>query len=304
MILNNKNHSLAFARQMVKEFNRMHDTNFAITKDKRVIDTKLPEIFSDVIEDKGDNATHGQMNAISSFMQTLFPGIKVKTVDNQEAFADFLNEHHLNAYAEAVLIGDTIYTRKDLKNADILLEEFLHPFVEILFNDKQEFFNAMLNEAKNDFSLLEKQINGSYSSSSVFNVPQSVRDKELVTQALSRYFRESLGNSKKRHNNFSYFLNKFIRFVKDLFGYETAPSFAKTKQGTQLIPIDSLTNLSNLHDLANALNTKGISFNIKEGLKDDATYHLSHSNPEEQNYETEKINDRYTAVYKKSYNPQ
>lgn len=298
-IQNNKNHSLASARQMVKEFNRMHDTNFALTQDKRVVDKGLPKTFSDVIEAEENNATREQMNDITSFMQTLFPGIKVKTVANQEEFANFLNKYHLNAYAEAVLIGDTIYTRKDLRNADTILEEFLHPFVEILFNDKQDFFNAMLAEAKSNFSLLEEQINSSYSSSSIFDTSQSIRDKELVTQALSRHFRESLKGSKKTHNKFSYFLNKFIRFVKDLFGYDNAPNFAKTKQGTQLIPISSLTNLNTLHEIADALNTKGISFNIKKGLKGEATYHLTHTNPEEQKYETEKLDEYHIAVYKK-----
>jgi hypothetical protein len=233
-----------------------------------VIVDKIPKIFSDLITSEHSLATQQQMNAINAFMQKLFPGIQLSVFDNDVDFHNFLDKYHLNPYAEALLVGNTIYVNRALRNADTLLEEYLHPFVEILYNDKPEFFKAMLEEAKKSFTLLNYQIHESYDKGA------EIEEKELVTQALSRYFRENLGESKNKHNNFKSFVNRFIKFIKDIFGLESTPEFNKTKNGTRIIPIDSLTNLTNLSDLATALNTEGISFDIKKGLNKQVTYHL------------------------------
>lgn len=294
---NTKSLTLPLARKIVKEFNQMHDINFGLTRDFVLVDN-FPETLADAVDATGAEATNGELRTIAAFMQKLFPGIKVKTVKDKAAFNTFLDENRLNSNAEAVVIGDTIYTYAGLNSADILLEEFLHPFIEILYNDKPTFFNAMLEEAKNSFSLLKRQIDESYASTKYKPIPQSTRDKELVTQALSRYFRESLGKDKSHHNGFKYFLNKFIRFIKDIFGYENPPEIKKSRLGTRIISLDSLTNITSLEKLADALNTEGISINVKRGLNKTATYHLT-PNFDATKYEVEKLDEHRTAIYRK-----
>lgn len=268
-------------------------------RDRVVRTAKIPKIFSDVVTENLGNDTFKQVSGLATFLEKLFPDLQVRYIDdsNRDAFNGFLSANHLNMNAQAVLCGNTVYIPRTLSDIDILLEEFLHPLIEVLYNDKREFFDAMLEEAKKDFSLLARQIDMSYSNNSGFN--QTVRDKELVTQALSRYFRDDLGKRKSHHNTFKYFVNKFIRFIKDLFGIGHAPEFSKTKLGTRLIPINSLTNLYTLSDLAHALNTKGISFDVSKGLKRQVTYHLSSANFDEDKYEAERLDEHRTAIYRK-----
>lgn len=234
-------------------------------KDKTGVD-KLPPIYSDLITSEDSFALREQMNAINVFMHKLFPAIKSRIFDDRIALHDFFDEGHLEAYVEIVLVGDTIYMNRALRNADALLEGFLHPFVEILADEKRDFFVAMLEEAKNSFSRLERQIEDS------FHEGKETKEKELVARALSRYFREDLGQAKDRHHGSRCFLDSFVRLDKDVFGIETYPDFRKSEYWTWIVPIDSLTNLYSLADLAAALNTKGVSFDVSGRLKDEAVY--------------------------------
>lgn len=302
---NTKNLSLPRAREILKVFNMKNNTNFGLTKDMIIVD-KIPEIYTDLVsKDEKSIATQDQMNNLFNFLQQLFPGIKIKTFeaqrpdetkDRKPTLHDFLNDYGLDTNAEAVLIGDTIYTSKSLRDADVLLEEFLHPLIEIIYNDKRDFFNSALQEAKTLFSLLDKQIQESYSDARGYN--QTIRDKELVTQVLSRWFRDSLGKTKDRHNSFEYFVRKFIRLVKDLFNNLVQPSI-KTKNGIAVIPIESLTNIWSLKDLADALNTKGISIDVRKGFQRSATYHLTSPHIDESKYDIERLDNHRIGIYKK-----
>lgn len=245
-----------------------HSTiKLGLTKDE-VITDQLSFVFSDAVEN--DNkvlASEEQMNSIRFFMKRLFPGIKVNTVQDRKDFEIILSRHKLNAYAEAILIGDTIYTPKELNHADMLIEVFLHPFVEILYKEKQVFFKAMLEEAKNSFPLLDKQINSFGNSTDNANISQCVKEKELLAKALSRYIRQNMGDNKTIHNTFEYFIYSYINMKKDIFGVKTLPVFKKAVNGNNIVPLDSLTNIQSLYNLAEILNTSGICFDISKGLK-------------------------------------
>jgi len=267
-----------------------------------VVVDRIKKVYTDLISQSEDAfANRDQMNGLYEFLHQLFPHIKIRTFDSRHldgvnySFHEFLNEYGLNPNAEAVLIGDTIYTSKNLRDADILLEEFLHPLIEIIYNDKREFFNNFLDEAKKLFSRLDKQIQDSYPDRNGFN--QEVRDKELVTQALARYFRESLGEKKTRHNTFKYFVTKFLRYIEDIFGHLVPPSLNK-RNGIHIVSIDNITNVYGLRDLADALNTKGITIDVRKGFKRSETYHVT-SNFDESKYDTERLDEHRVAIYKR-----
>lgn len=260
---------------------------------------RISQKYKDLITEENMEATSGQMGGLRDFLMTLFPYMDVHIM-SEVGFNDFLSDYGLNPYAECCVINNHVIIPRNLNSADYLLEEFLHPLIEILYNDRRSMFDAMLQEAKKDFSLLEYQINESYRDSESDGFDETVRQKELVTQALSRYFRESLGKNKNTHKGFKYFVNKFIKFVQDMFNFEHEPEFKKTSIGTRMIPISSLKDINSLAELADALNTEGISFDTRKGFKKGkVTYHVTSANFDETKYETEKLDEHRTAIYRK-----
>jgi len=261
----------------------------------RIVD-RISQKYKDLITAGNAEATPKQWEALRDFLMSLFPYMDVH-IKNSLDFNEFLSEYGLNPYAECCIIDNHIIIPNDLKNVDYLIEEFLHPFIEILYNDRKELFDSMLQEAKKDFALLEYQINESYSGEEFNSID---RDKELITQALSRYFRNGLGKNKNTHKGFDYFIKKFIGFVKDLLNLNRKPEFPKTPIGTRMIPISSLENINGLAELAEALNTEGISFDTRKGFKKGkVTYHITHSNIDETKYDVEKLDAHRTAIYRK-----
>lgn len=260
--------SLSLARKLVREFNKTHNTNFGLAPDMKI--TNLPKpTGADTITQDNSFASREQMNGIAAFLRQLLPRVKLY-VYNQADFERIKQDYGFNPDAEAFIYQGIIVTSDRLREADILIEEFLHPFVETLIIKQPELYHRLLEEAKIAFPTLYSQIQESYNDYS-----RTVQDKEIITQALSRYFREDLGKSKKHHNKFEEIANKFIDFIKGVFGLNM--DFTKNKYGNQIVPIDRLINIQSLSDMATVLNTSGISFDVSEGINamgEKRTYHL------------------------------
>ena len=260
--------SLSLARKLVREFNKVHNTNFGLAPDMKI--TNLPKpTGADTITQDNSFVSREQMNGIAAFLRQLLPGVKLY-VYNQADFERIKQDYGFNPDAEAFIYQGIIVTSDRLREADILIEEFLHPFVETLIIKQPELYHRLLEEAKIAFPTLYSQIQESYNDYS-----KTVQDKEIITQALSRYFREDLGKSKSHHNKFEEIAKKFIDFIKGIFGLNM--DFTKNVYGNQVVPIDRLINIQSLSDMAMVLNTSGISFDVSEGIDsmgERRTYHL------------------------------
>jgi len=245
----------------VKEFNEKYGTNFGIAPDKTVTDRLPKSDAKDKISKEGATATQKQLEGLLNFLKQLFPDLNTR-IYTREKFEQLKRERNINPLAEAFIQGDTIVLPQDLKDVDVILEEHLHPLVTLLQKQRSEIFWRLHEEAKRLFPQLEKEINESYS-----QFPQSTRENELVTQALSRYFRQDLGRNKSRHNKFKEWAEKFIRMVKNLFQEDVLPSLKLHKNTrNRIIELNDLHSITSLADLTTVLNTEGISFNVKEGL--------------------------------------
>lgn len=262
--------SLPLARKIVGEFNKKYGTNFGLAPDLKIT-LRLPKVdgTDTILSEPALNSSREQMNGIAAFLQQLLPGVRVVTY-SPEKFNQIKAENRFHPDAQAFIYKGVIVTSNTLRDADVMIEEFLHPFIETLLIKQPDLYYRLLEEAKVAFPSLYQQIQESYHGSS-----EMVQDKEIITQALSRYFREDLGKDKKHHNKFEEVARKFIEFFKSLFGLDM--DFTKNKYGNQVIPVDRLINVQSLNDLATILNTSGISFDVTEGIEatgNRPTYHL------------------------------
>lgn len=201
-------------------------------------------------------ATSHGMNRIFNFMNTLFFNIHIKSVSDNLALKRTLRSNGVHDESDAVLFADTIFVHSSLRDAFLLVKEYLHPFVTMLHNEYQDFFTAMYEKAIRNLKTLDCR---EFIEDSYF---PPIDEEEIVGRSLAGHLLLSFGKRRKYHNSYKHFLSHYVLFEEDIMGYESIHTFEKTNIGTFLIPINALTNLHDLSCLADALNTYGITIRM------------------------------------------
>lgn len=176
-------------------------------------------------------------------LRKLVPEIKdVKVITLEEARNIIGND---NLSVNAFIKGKTIYMVGKEVNDETLIEEFLHPFIEYLYQNTPELFNNFLEEAKKDKDLL-KSIASRYTN---FTVPE--KQKELVTQKLAQLLNAEYTKPQNEFKETAGILNlvlkEFVKFFQKLFG------------GTFLLQPENINPNITLGELARILNTKDVT---------------------------------------------
>lgn len=147
------------------------------------------------------------IETVLSFLEAKIPGLTHKVIKNNSPILRKLN---INPSANAFFNDGIVYLIEGKFNEDIAIEECLHPLVNAVALDNQELFKQLVETAKTEFPTLYEEIKMSYEKESV--------DKELVTQALSRYTRKEFEEQKGERTKWEQLVDKFYSFIKDLFG--------------------------------------------------------------------------------------
>lgn len=134
-------------------------------------------------------------------------GLKYETISEERA-KELLGKDeitNINAFVK----GDTAYFIEGRRlNTDIAAEEMLHPFVASIKAMNVEAFNSLVVDARKAFPKLRLEINKSYT--------KDVIGEELVTQALSRAFREDIKEN-PHGNNVKTLLKNFLNYIVSIF---------------------------------------------------------------------------------------
>lgn len=100
------------------------------------------------------------------------------------------NELTGNANPNAFIQGNKVYVVANRVSIDTVAEEFLHPFINTLYNEEPALFNSLFEEASKLFPELKTRILSSYRGRKNLRFTSEDLKQELVAQALSRHFRE------------------------------------------------------------------------------------------------------------------
>lgn len=200
----------------------------------------------------------------------LFPQIQYQYVTPQQAkrYYDSLpadikanlpkDFNDVNSYYEN---GRVTMIKGKLTN-DTPIEEMLHPFIDAVALDNPELFQGLLEEAKVNFPTLSQQIQDAYTDRRGFN--EKDRNLELVTQALTRHFRNEFENepTKSYGDKIMELIKWFVNLINDLHKYLTG-------SGIPQLRVDMLKPSITLSEVAKLLNTEDIEFklNIKTDSK-------------------------------------
>jgi len=212
-------------------------------------------------ESRGWDTT--KASQVFKHLTRLFPQIQYQYVTPQNAQAyynslpasikanlpkDFKN---VNSYYEN---GRVTMIKGRLTN-DTPIEEMLHPFIDAVALDNSELFASLLEESKVNFPILAQQIQDAYTDDRGFN--ESHRNLELVTQALTRHFRNEFENepTKSYGDKIMELIKWFVNLINDLHKYLTG-------SGIPQLRVDMLKPSITLSEVAKLLNTDNIEFKL------------------------------------------
>lgn len=221
---------------------------------------------------KEDETDEESILKVVSFLQTKFPYLKdrIHYVDSNQLSELLKGEDkkvNLSSVNSFVKNG-TVYLVKGRVTKDIAIEECLHPFVGALQIENKKLFDNLYIEASKLFPSLKHDIEITYASK--YGFKEKDRRNELVTQSLSRYFREDfdLIEESGSRKTFMQYVNDFVKWLKELF------SFINPKTNNYVIDVEDFGTNATFADISELLNISDIEihnrnnsdtfFNIKE----------------------------------------
>jgi hypothetical protein len=210
-------------------------------------------IFSpkDLLESSRSWDTNKSKHVIVHLMR-LFPNLRIEmtTVAKAKAYYDSLPAwqkanvkfEKVNSYFDPV--ASKVFLVEGRVTDETAIEEILHPFTDALYIENRALFNSLLEEAKINFPVLKQQIENSYTDKLGFT--KEDREFELVTQALSRYFKKEFEENptKTFKERIKEFLEWFAGIINNLHKYITGIniSFPDRKQTSKYKVVEN-TNL-------------------------------------------------------------
>lgn len=173
--------------------------------------------------------------------------LKSKKIDNVNAFVQ----------------GNTCYFIEGRRlNIDIASEEMLHPFVASIRQLNPTAFKSLLRDVQRAFPRLRLEIARNYKGRSIEEIQE-----ELVTQALSRAFREDIKNNPEGHSIkklIKNFINRIVEIFQSFFGENNSEVITEYKTRVdEILEREEIT----AQDLQSTITINELAKIVNSGLK-------------------------------------
>jgi hypothetical protein len=236
---------------------------------------------------------------IISHLTRLFPDVNIMTMEVKDAEAYYNSLPQFKYLQERVKDFNKVRSFYDgngnavlIKgrvNSEIAIEEVLHPFINSLAMDKASLFSNLTREARQSFPKLRQEIDDAYNNDLGFT--QEDRNRELVTQSLSRYFKREYETQPTQNwkSQVKLLLKWLMDIINDLSRYVVG-SDLKLRPGM----IDNRTTMS---DIAKLLNTGDLEFVLGDDIgRDRKVFHkLTDRLQKVLDYQVEQAETEYQA---------
>lgn len=186
-------------------------------------------------------------------------GLKYEII-SQEKAKELLKSKKIDD-VNAFVQGDTCYFIEGRQlNVDIATEEMLHPFVASIRQLNPAAFKSLLRDAQRAFPRLRLEIARNYKGRPIEEIQE-----ELVTQALSRAFREDIKNTPEGHSVkklIKNFINRIVEIFQSFFGENNSEVITEYKTRVdeilerEEITVQDLQSTITINELAEIVNSR------------------------------------------------
>jgi hypothetical protein len=251
-------------KEEVEMVNKKYPTLFGLPLDRlwaiaREINKKYKTIVATVIPSPGNDIGDHEIRLVEkpkrSFfdpdvvnkLQKLFPRTEIKQINTGQAQQMLGNQ--LTPRTKSFIKGNTVYVIADRVDGETLVEEFLHPFIEYIYQNNRELFDSLYKDARNDKEL-SGRITRSYKEFTVTD-----KQKEMVTQKLAELL----------HNNYMTSEPNTIEQIKTNMKnlYKSLVEFFQKWLGGYVLNVEELPSNMDLEQLANILNTTDLEVPVE-----------------------------------------
>ncbi len=169
--------NVALYKNRVKHLNNTNGTSFML----ELKETKQGLVPSIIDVEMSDNVA---VRAVVNQFAQIFPELTINVI-NEEELPFYLPEvsPEERAKTTSFVIGKDVYLIRGRVNANIALEEMLHPFISGMYEQNNALFENLFKEAREQYPALYSQIKREYS----YSDPEDMR-KEFLTQALRNQY--------------------------------------------------------------------------------------------------------------------
>ena len=226
---------------------------------------------------KSDSSDLINTTAVLSHLQTVFPDVDVKFMSSKDAEQLYMSYSAEEGRIEEFKNIKSFYDPntklsiiiEDRVNDETAIEEILHPFVDAAYLDNKELFDNLFTEARRNFSKLFNEIQSKYTDLDGYN--DLDRQKELVTQALSRHFKKEYETQPTKS-----FLDKVKEFLQWFLDSVVLKLYRVVSgKPTQSQSVSDITPETTLSDIAKMLNTSDLKIDLSKKIEGKLQFSLS-----------------------------
>ena len=212
---------------------------------------------------EGSFKSKEEYNKVKSILEFLAnkTGLKYEIIPQEKA-KELLKSKKIDN-VNAFVQGDTCYFIEGRQlNVDIATEEMLHPFVASIRQLNTAAFKSLLRDAQRAFPRLRLEIARNYKGRSIEEIQE-----ELVTQALSRAFREDIKNTPEGHSVkklIKNFINRIVEIFQSFFGENNSEVITEYKtRVNEILEKEEIT----AQDLQSTITINELAEIVNSGLK-------------------------------------
>lgn len=213
-----------------------------------VVEINEPQRKIDFV-DAEVNKSMRSIRDVVEFLSEKIPAIKEKvhynvTVEEATKVLKKAGKTY-NDGINAFVHNGEIYLIQGKATQDIAIEEALHVLTESLIADNYALASKMLAEAKKLFPQLVDDIK------SVYKGGKGEQDREILTQALARIFRQEFNEGERQ--TAESILKRFVNWIRQLFGLNPVTD-------NIIIELEQLSKDMTLRDFAQLINSSNAEF--------------------------------------------
>lgn len=224
------------------------------------------------------------INTYLNYLKETFPQLDCEWITQEEFKAKYASSREnptgVDPRSNSFVKGHTVYLIDGKVNANIAIEEFLHPLITSMQYDNTKVFDNLLQDALRYFKPLVKQIRKSYNGYS-----ENVINNEIVTQSLVRLVKhryDTLDSNQRSMIGQFYIwaLNKLKRI------------------GKYIVLHSNDFNKITLNDLAKVITDDRTKIELSDISKSAINHNITISQFEQQKY-AEQMSDLFSKMYNK-----
>lgn len=225
----------------LKAYNQQNETNYLLVADQQQ-DGSIT--VKTIVQDQTLNrSTLDVTQELMDRLQGLFPEIKVQYI-NQNELSQFSDGRFSNSdiTVNTFVKDGIVYLVKDRFTGDMVVEEFLHPFVSAIMFDNPKLADSLYAEMLDRYPDIANMVEKTYTEAKGWS--EEDRKNEIITKGLQRAFSERIQDSFKAKDKVAKgLIERVLDWITNIIRKLTGRKKLYTGELSSKMSVDDIINM-------------------------------------------------------------